>query len=46
MEDKSKNLKYKYEFSKSNRGGEIVIFDKQFILNLIHTDKTGNKRFN
>lgn len=43
MED---SLDYKYEFSKSNRGGEIIIFDKKFILNHIHTDKKGNKRFN
>lgn len=46
MEENPKNLEYKYEFSNSNRGGEIVIFYKQFILNLIHTDKEGNKRFN
>ena len=40
------SLDYNYEFSKSNRGGEIIIFQKKFILNHVHTDKKGNKRFN
>ena len=40
------NLDYNYEFSKSNRGEEIIIFEKKFILNHVHTDKEGNKRFN
>ena len=46
MENQQSNIDYNYEFSKSNRDREIVIFDKEFILNLIHTDKEGNKRFN
>ena len=44
MENQQKNLDYNYEFSKSNRARKIIIFDKQFILNLNHSDKEGNKR--
>ena len=46
MENEQNNIDFNYEFSKSNRDKEIVIFDKEFILNLIHTDKEGNKRYN
>ena len=46
MENEQNNIDYNYKFSKSIRDREIVIFDKEFILNLIHTDKEGNKRFN
>ena len=31
MENEQNNIDYNYEFSKSNRDREIVIFDKEFI---------------